>query len=108
MQRNLFRHKSGVTPRNPITLDEVIAAFSNPETKLKYGFTKEDPPAPFYHSTTKYGNAGFTIFVNDFILKNLSFFKIRRYFADGTFRVVPSGCFKQLFVIHIEYQGHVS
>lgn len=109
MQRNLYRLRAVATPRNPMTLDEIVAAFSNPTTKKKYGFTKEDPPSPFYHSTHKYEGAnGFTVFVNDHIQRNLDCFTSRRFFADGTFRVVPSGCFKQLFIIHVEYQGHVN
>lgn len=107
-RRNYARIRSGTTPAGPKTLEDIVSAYENTATMKKYGYTSGDPPTLFYHGTVNHKDYGFTIFATEFITRQISEMSERRYFADGTFRVVPSGCFQQLFVVHVELQNHVS
>lgn len=107
-RRNYARIRSGTTPAGPTTLEGIVRAFENEATMRQYGYTCDDPPTLFYRGTVNTKDYGFTIFVTDFVTTKIPEMSKRRYFADGTFRVVPAGCFHQLFVVHVELQNHVS
>lgn len=105
MSRNLGRIRAGVTPANPTTLADVVNAFENKSTMDKYG--KTDNGKPFYRGTVIEMDFGFSVFASENIIEKLPEFESKQFFMDGTFRVVPNGCFGQLVVIHAEYKGHV-
>lgn len=69
---------------------------------------EETPPRPFYRGTVMDEACEFAIFASAELISKLPSIPNKRYHADGTIRVVPTGCFKQLFVIHLEFKDHVS
>lgn len=106
--RNYQRKRADATPKAPVTLIGVKEAFAKEQTLLKYGFTSGEHPTKFYVDTIIEKTYGFTLFVTQNIVSLLDTLPERRYFADGTFDVVPKSCFKQLFIIHVQIANHVS
>lgn len=101
--RHLYDLQSMTLPKTAATLEEIAARFMEDEVMKEYGMTGD---SVFYRGTDE--NHGFVLFASDFISSNL-YRTQRHYFADGTFRVVPKNtCFTQLYIIHVEYKGHVS
>lgn len=106
-QRTYQRHQRKGIPKNPKTVDEVRNYFDQDEIRTKFGKTlHKDGPLPFYKDTVITLMFSYVIFCSESILQNLP--SVRRLFIDGTFKVVPAGPFKQLLIIGIEYDGHVS
>lgn len=84
------------------------AAFANEATLARYGSSRGAVPRRFYVGTCNEAAYGFTIFTSEFVVDAMANVQERRYFVDGTFRVVPDGEFVQLLVIHLDFKNHVS
>lgn len=104
-RRNWARIQKGHVPRAPTTLSEVIEAFAFEPTMTAYGYTASDPRSLFYRGSVE--AHGFSVFATEFVAKAVEAMSDLRLFGDGTFRVVPKSCFKQLYVIHCEVHNHV-
>lgn len=99
-------HQRKGIPKNPKTIDDVKSYFEQEEIKERFGKSLHDKPTMFYKETVITALFAYTIFCSEIILQNLP--TIRQLFIDGTFKVVPSGPFKQLLIIGIELDSHVS
>lgn len=105
VNRHLSTLRSKRHPKSPRTLEEVIELFTKPAISAMYGHTGSD--VPFYRGTVNTPSYGFSLFASESVVRLLAETE-RNFFADGTFRIVPKGCFRQLYIIHVEYKGHVS
>lgn len=92
INRHLSTLRSQKHPKSPKTLAEIAVLFKKEHIMKFYGrFIAK--------RSTRLGMA------SPCLRRRTS---SRHYFADGTFRVVSKGCFQQLYIIHVEYKGHVS
>lgn len=77
-----------------------------------FGLTKHaDNPRPFFKACIEDGNSSFCIFVSEHcfqIIDDNILEGNRRFLIDGTFKIVPHGCFKQLLIIYVEYVEKVN
>lgn len=105
VSRHLSTLRSKRHPKSPRTLEEVEEMFAKPSIQALYGQT--GGRAPFYRGTVKTTEYGFTVFASEAVVNRLTDTN-RHFFADGTFRIVPKGCYRQLYIIHVEYKGNVS
>lgn len=105
-QRTYQKHQRKGIPKNPKTVDDVKSYFEQQEIRDRYGKSLNTNPKPFYNETVVTSMFAYVIFCSEVILQNLP--PIRRLFIDGTFKVVPAGPFKQLLIIGIENDSHVS
>lgn len=93
------------SPDSPL---QVIEAFNLESVWTSFGLTKDKAnPLPFYTACIfEDQKHAFCIFSS---LKIISEIKEnipppnRKYLIDGTFKIVPKGCFNQLLVICIQY-----
>lgn len=106
-QRTYQLHQRKGIPKNPKSVEDVKTYFDREDIRARFGeLLHMDKPLPFYKGTVVTALFAYVIFCSDTILRNLP--DIRRLFIDGTFKVVPAGPLKQLLIIGIEYDGHVS
>lgn len=94
------RYKAESTPASPTTLAEMKAQFALPHVFERYGTTPGK--SVFYRGTVETDTYGFSVFATGPIADQISKLEERIFFADGTFSVVPAGCFKQLYIIHVK------
>lgn len=108
MRRHLGRLRESTDIKMPArTAEEVAKCFEDDEILKKHGFCK-DGSKRFYQTTFMSTEFSYTIFVSWKIIEKLDNINEKKYLADGTFKVVPSGEFEQLLIIHVEYLNHVS
>lgn len=94
--RHRTRLKNMLSPNAPKTVEDVEAAFKLEATMTKYGHTKGQERHIFYSGAVK------TRVIN--LMTNCT---DRRFYVDGSFRVVPNGKYKQLLIIHWEHMNQV-
>lgn len=96
-------------PNSPETVEEVESAFAIEATMNAYGFTVGEPKRQFYRGTVVKPSFAFTVFASPVVLDYITAANENlHYHVDGTFSIVPRGEFKQLLVIHLAHQSHVS
>lgn len=111
LQRTASRVKSNRHPKAPRTITEIKNAFAKPEIYNKYALNLRQT-RPFYIDTIDDGpKSAFTILAShqmiDLIEEHVAP-EEKRYLMDGTFAVVPIGCYYQLLIIHLEFKNDVS
>lgn len=75
----------------------------------QYGRSLINKDKPFYNCTVIEDNFQYTIFSSGNLLERLATMPAQRsYHVDATFKVVPNGSYKQLMIIHVAYNEHVS
>lgn len=92
------------SPKNAV---QVVEAFNLENVWNDFGLSKDDSnPRTFFTAAITEETYSFCLFSSlktvDLIKENISPQK-RTYLVDGTFKIVPYGCFKQLLVIYVEY-----
>lgn len=107
VQRTLERLASPTFLKSPKTPLEVIEAFQIESIWANYGLSRhKKQPRPFFKACISEPEFAYCIFASEAIMQgindNISAGQ-RRYLIDGTFKVVPLGCFNQLIVIYIQY-----
>lgn len=109
MARNLRRYTNEKYPPHPTTPSEIRSAYEDHTTMKKFGFNLRNSH-PFYINTVEYEQSAFTVFASHETMGMIVNIPIenRKYMVDGTFSVVPRGCFYQLLVIAIEFKNDVS
>lgn len=107
-RRNYNRYRAQATPRNPASMEDVERAFESEATMKLYGFTKSTPPTRFYRGTVRTAEYGFAVFASQAVLDKLVDGQEQRLAGDGTFKCVKNSIFKQVYVIHVAIDNHVS
>lgn len=110
MARNLRRKTNKRRPQNVKTPKEIQRAFENQETMENFGVNLRKTDR-FYIDTIGKKKSAFTIFGSHEMIRLVEEHippEERRYMLDGTFAVVPLGCYYQLLIIAIEYKKDVS
>lgn len=105
-QRTFQTHRRKGIPNNPKNVEEMRDYFEREEIKAKFGQTKHEIPKKFHHATIITTLFSYVIFASEMVLENLPDIQCLR--IDGTFKVVPAGPFKQLLVISVDKNDHVS
>lgn len=92
-------------PKAPKTVKEIRDAMNRPEVFETYGKTHYiDGNEVFLDHLYEGKDFSYCIFSSKKIIQEIEKtvdVKDREYFIDGTFQVVPFGCFSQLLIIHI-------
>lgn len=101
----LNKAKNSKIPDSPKTLIEVRDAFLRDETFQMFGKTLGEPSVDFYKGTVIEDSFGFTVFASDTIVQHIGKLADKEYYADGTF-TLPIGEYQQMFVVHLELDGH--
>lgn len=89
-------------PKSPKSIDELISAFEDDETKKIYG--------KYYihtQNTISGKQYAFTILSDRKILKEIAEIPNREILMDATFEIVKRGPYQQLLIIHIAYKKEV-
>lgn len=98
---------------SPKTPTEVANMFKNQDIFKNVGLTLHEDPekTPFFKVCHDCKDFAYCIFGSDkivkFINENIPNNNNKRILIDGTFSIVPLGCFKQLVLVHIEYYEKV-
>lgn len=110
MARNLRRKTNKKRPKNVKTPKEIQGAFENQETMANFGLNLRKTDR-FYINTVGKKKGAFTIFGSHEMIRLVEGHippEERKFMLDGTFDVVPVGCYYQLLIIAIEYKKDVS
>lgn len=111
-ERTFQRIKRGVLPKNPTKIKEIVDSF-NEETILKtYGHTLHmEISYKFYDGAIETDDYSFCVFSSKanigLITENIPVAS-RHILMDATFKICPTGPFKQLLIIYIRKQRNVS
>lgn len=107
MRRSLGRLSSNIFLKSPRTPLDVVESFQHEFIWKTYGLTRHQiNPRPFYKACISEPAFSYCIFMSEAIMQGITEnipAGQRRYLIDGTFKVVPAGCFTQLLVIYIQY-----
>lgn len=106
MKRGWQYLTSKIFVKSPKTPLEVLEAFQNEEIWYRFGVTKHQESAPLFKACIQEDNFSYCIFSSDKIKALIKEYippKHRTYLLDGTFNIVPQGCFKQLLILYINY-----
>lgn len=110
IQKTLERVKSGVLPKNPISVSQIHESFQNPEILKSFGFTFGDDK-PFFDTAVETEQFSYCVFSSKSIIKmaedNISIGN-RHVLMDATFRTCPLGPFNQLLILYIRKHHMVS
>lgn len=104
-KRTLQRLKRGVLPKNPTSVEEIVAAFNDEAIAKTYGRTlHKDNNFAFYDGAIETKKYSFCVFSSKetvrLIEENIPMSE-REILMDATFRIVPVGPFKQLLILYI-------
>lgn len=111
MDRQLRRIKNVAYPKSPETCEEVIQLFHSKRIMEKYGWNLKGSE-PFYvgGQATESHDHDFCLFASKesmkLLEKHIPPFQ-RTYLMDATFKIVPHGSFRQLLIIHIQWNLNV-
>lgn len=114
IKRGLQYIASKVYFTSPKTAADLIKFFKNPEVFNNFGMTlhEEEERTPFFKVCHNESNFSYCIFSSnktvELINKYIPNVNNRTILIDGTFAVIPIGCFKQLIMMHIQYSEKVS
>lgn len=109
IQRNLqylANKKFIISPKTPA---DVSRAFQDEEILKTFGYTKHTgiDASTFFKICFDSKDFAYCLFCSDKMInmlkENVAFNTQKKVLVDGTFSVLPIGCFKQLLIIHIEY-----
>lgn len=109
MERQLRRIKNVSSPQAPRTCDEIMQLFNSEQMMAKYGLNLRGTQ-PFYIGGEDTETHSFCLFASNESIK-LAEENIepnqRTYLMDATFKIVPKGRFRQLLIIHIQWNSNV-
>lgn len=113
VQKTLQRIKNGVLPKNPISVEEIKAAFNRPEILQAFGHTfgEDGTKDIFFDDAIDTGDVQYCVFSSKKIIKviNEHIPKDKLHLLmDATFRTVPLGPFNQLLIIYVRMKHQVS
>lgn len=106
-KRTIQRLKRGVLPKNPTSVAEILAAFSDKAVFDTYGKTlhqKED--FRFFVGAVETEKFSYCLFSSPKTIRLIEQHipvDRREILMDATFRIVPVGPFKQLLILYIRY-----
>lgn len=104
---------SSVFLTSPKTPKDVQEAFRKESVFKNFGLTRHEGESQshFFKTCHEEKDFAYCVFASDkcvqLIKENIPVTK-RTILIDGTFAVVPMGCFKQLLLINVEYLDRVS
>lgn len=111
MQRHLRRIKCEKMPKAPQSPQDFIKLFKNSTILNEFGMCESNDKEKFYQTTVTEDDFSYTLFLSTPITKlindNINC-DDRHYLMDATFAVVPACGYKQLLIIHIAQDRHVS
>lgn len=111
MERTIQRHRQRKHPPSPKTLEDVKAVFENESVLHTYGQTKSLLHSKPFFKTVHIGkNFGYCMFASDRCIELMEQripTNERKFYIDATFKVVPTGGFKQLLIIFVELYKQV-
>lgn len=112
MRRQLFNIKSQKFPKSPTTFVDILDVFKCEEVAKQFGMSRYESEKKLYADTIITDTFAYTLFVSPTIsqaVQAMSLSEPRNYILDATFNVVPiSKEFKELLIIHIVHDDHVS
>lgn len=109
VQRGLQYLAAKVYVTSPKSAEDVAEAFTKTDIMEQFGFTLHDDPdkSSFYKICFSSKEYSYCVFGSDKAIKmvkeNIPDKFNRTILIDGTFSIVPIGCFKQLLLVHVEY-----
>lgn len=111
-ERTFQRIKRGVLPKNPKTIKEIVDCFNDEKILNTYGHTLHmEKTYKFYDSAIETADYSFCVFSSkaniELISKNIPVAS-RHILMDATFKICPTGPFKQLLIIYVRKQRQVS
>lgn len=106
MERNLNKKKTSLYPTAPMTTQGLSNAFEDPNVMNKYGRSKIENAGVFYKGTVLHDHFNYSVFASPSIIAKIEELTDRHFHIDATFKVVPTGEFKQMLVVHINYDEH--
>lgn len=89
-----------------MTAQAVSDAFLDADVLNKYGRSKDESASTFYFGTVIEQEFKYSVFASSLILAKVDGMAVLHYHVDATFKVVPFGEFKQLLVIHLNFNEH--
>lgn len=98
---------------SPTTPAHVMEAFEKMEVYKNFGLTLHEgrDQTPFFKVCHDEKDFSYCVFSSDKMIgltkENIPLNINRRILIDGTFSIVPIGCFQQLLLVHIEYYEKV-
>lgn len=105
-ERTLQLIRSASFPKNPITCDEIAAAFQEDNIMNAIGRSQNTAKETFYNGVVQTENYSFCVFsskkIMNIIDQNIEVNR-RNYLLDATFKVVPVGPFNQFLIFYINY-----
>lgn len=105
-ERQFQRIRNLGVPPAPKTIDDIVKQFDRPDILDVFGKSKhEDGREMFLDYIHKGSHFNYMIFSSKRIIKYIKInilVKDRKYHIDGTFYIVPYGCFKQYLMFHLE------
>lgn len=112
IKRTLQRDKRGILPKNPTTVEDIIAAFDDPAVLETYGRSADkNEPFKFYDGVIRTNKYSFCVFSSkktiDIMNEHIPI-NVREIFMDATFGIVPVGPFKQLLIIYVRMHKKVT
>lgn len=111
MQRHLRRIKCEKMPRVPQSPQDFIKLFKNPTIFNEFGMCASNNKEKLYQTTVTEDDFSYTLFLSipmpKLINDNINC-DDRHYLMDATFALVPGCGYKQLLIIHIAQDRHVS
>lgn len=109
MERQLRRIKNNSENKAPKTCHEVIQLFISDQIMAKYGYNLRGTDE-FYVAGEATESHDFCLFASKESIKlveeNIAPPQ-RIYLMDATFKIVPHGRFRQLLIIHIQWNNNV-
>lgn len=106
MKRGLQKITNKVFVKSPQTASDVSNTFRDEQIWNKFGVTKGMENTAFFKACIEEDGISYCIFSSEkicsLITENIPLEK-RMYLIDGTFKIVPQGCFKQLLIVYINY-----
>lgn len=112
IQRGLQYLASTVFQTSPKTPADVQKAFNKESVFKNFGLCRQDQhQTPFFKVCHEQKDFAYCVFASDkcvqLIKENIPVTSNRKILIDGTFAVVPIGCFQQLLLINVEYLDRV-
>ena len=111
IQRGLQKIAGKVFVTSPKTAQDIVHAFQMESIWNQFGLTRHDIPTSFYKACIEEEDFAYCIFGSDttarLVTENIVRTE-RHYLMDGTFKIVPTGCFKQLLIIYVTYLENVN
>lgn len=111
IKRNLRQLRVHGLPKPPTNCAEIKEVFEKNNIFEKFGYSKHQNREKFYNGCFENKSFSYCVFSSMTTIKLIEKHVIRENLTilmDGTFKIVPLGCFKQILIIYAEYSGKVN